>query len=97
MYAITLPWSLSTSSLAAITIMQYALHTAKQGIDCLKGGQDPDSLKAILQKAQRFCEVLNAADKLLERQKEPAKALFPQGMDIAFRYYVALNLCHPNQ
>lgn len=56
MYALTLPWSLSSTSSINIALFQYATWTLRQSLSNLRGYQDPSPL---MSQIQRFYEVLD--------------------------------------
>ncbi|TFK32822.1 P-loop containing nucleoside triphosphate hydrolase protein [Crucibulum laeve] len=87
LYALTLPWRFSSSSLTTMALFQYAIVTLKQGINCLRGCHNPVSLHDIMRKAQRLYETIesNKQQHLGAGCYPDSLASYPKGMKLSFR------------
>jgi hypothetical protein len=85
-YALTLPWSLSSSSITTMALFQHASTTVRQSIDGLKGGECYAPLGVIMNQIRRFYETLEYEDNANRPVTDyPSYLSCSKGMRISFR------------
>ncbi|KAF8889910.1 P-loop containing nucleoside triphosphate hydrolase protein [Infundibulicybe gibba] len=88
LYILMLNWSLSSSSLRIIALLQLSMSTLKTSVDCLRGGQDPASFVDILRKAEKLYAALafTPPEKYQGMIRYPVPGIVPvAGMKLSFR------------
>ncbi|KAF8236754.1 P-loop containing nucleoside triphosphate hydrolase protein [Tricholoma matsutake] len=84
-YALTLPWSLSWSSIATMALFQHASTTLRQSMESLRGSQFPASVTETMHHIRRFYEALDYNNNVDKAVNYPNHLSCSKGMRVSFR------------
>ncbi|KAF8065389.1 P-loop containing nucleoside triphosphate hydrolase protein [Lyophyllum atratum] len=83
MYALTLPWSLSSTSLVTMALLQHTMTTTGKSIDRLRRFCDPSS---VMIQVQQFYEMLDNANAIADAKvRYPTQTSSQRGIELSFR------------
>lgn len=85
-YALTLPWSLSSSSIATMALFQHASTTLRQSMESLRGSQFPASVTETMHQIRRFYEALDYNNNVDKAVNYPSHLSCSKGMRVSFRW-----------
>jgi hypothetical protein len=87
LYALTLPWSLSSYSIPMMVLFQHASTTVRQNIESLRGGQSSAPFTETMSRIRRFYETLQYYNNNVQTTATnfPNRYSSPKGMRVSFR------------